>query len=111
MTRQAKEERAYELLKKTRESQGLPLEASSTLRYIPFDNLILIDKREDRLGNHRVQEHNNSGYEERCFVEQRWLMTISEREFRIAHNYYKNDTGLIGNPIYKKLTKDRPPHE
>lgn len=103
------ERKAYELLEKARESQGLPLQGTSTLKYKSFYDLIYADPKESRLRNNRIREHDNSGYREKCFVEQRWLMTLPERDFKITNAYFKNDTGLIGNPVYEKLTSDRPP--
>ena len=105
---QGRETRAYELLKKARDLQGLPLKASSSLKYTLFDDRVTRGKESQLTGNHGVQEYDSSGYDEECFVEQRGLMGLPEREFRIANAYFKNDRGLSGNSIYEKLARDKP---
>ena len=110
LQKQEKEKQTYELLVKAREKQGLPLESSSTLDYVSFDDRILRNEKEGWSRNDRLQQSNDSGYEEQCFVEQRWITNLPEREFRIANTYFRNKhEGYESevDPVYKKLLSNR----
>lgn len=108
-------ERAYNLLEKARDMQGLPMKSSETLLYEKFGINVYKEDNELFFSDAPMRMSDDSDSLENKYVVGRDLTHATEDEFRIRNNFEKNEGtswsfsyGKSADPVVKKLDEETP---